>query len=67
MGVGTSERVSTAGNYINHGYQYFIQVGRNSSWKYFVHECSDVDESFGQFIKQTTVNILLSVHKIYLK
>jgi hypothetical protein len=65
MGVGTSERFSTAGNYINHGYQHFVQVGRNISWKYFVHECFDVDQSFGEFIKQTTVNILLPVPKTY--
>jgi hypothetical protein len=66
MGVGTSEHFSNAGNYIYHGYQHFVQVGRNISWKYFVHECSHVDESFGQFIKQTTVNILLSVSKTYI-
>jgi hypothetical protein len=65
MGVGTSERFSNAGNYIYHGYQHFFQVGRNISWKYFVHECSNVGESFGQFIKQTTVNTLPSVPKIY--
>jgi len=65
MGVGTSERFSNAGNYIYHGYQHFVQVGRNILWKYFVHECSDVGESFGQYIKQTTVNILTSVPKTY--
>jgi len=32
MGVGTSERFSTAGNYINHGYKHFVQVGRNISY-----------------------------------
>jgi hypothetical protein len=65
MGVGISERFSNAGNYINHGFQHFVEFGRNISRKCFVHECSDVDESFGQFIKQTKVNILLFVPKTY--
>jgi hypothetical protein len=64
MGVGTSELFSTAGNYINHGYQNFIHDGRYISRKYLVHECPDVTVSVGELTKQMTVKMLLSDPKI---